>query len=83
MTTIAYPVTGRLFNKYFCSSNRAYTRWNPRSPTKRLACRGDLGTSHRFDIYYGIADCRIGVALIDLPEILLSGGVAESPEGKV
>jgi predicted GH43/DUF377 family glycosyl hydrolase len=30
--------------------------------------RDDLGTPDRFDIYYGMADNRIGVARLDLPE---------------
>ncbi len=32
--------------------------------------RDDLGTPERFDVYYGMADSRIGVARLDLPEIL-------------
>jgi predicted GH43/DUF377 family glycosyl hydrolase len=28
--------------------------------------RDDLGTPDRFDVYYGMADCRIGVARFDL-----------------
>ncbi len=32
--------------------------------------RDDLGTPSRFDIYYGMADDRIGVARLDLPERL-------------
>ena len=45
--------------------------------------RDDLGTLDRFDVYYGMADSRIGVARLDLPEILPPGGVADSPEAKV
>jgi beta-1,2-mannobiose phosphorylase / 1,2-beta-oligomannan phosphorylase len=45
--------------------------------------RDDLGTPNRFDIYYGMADSRIGVARLDLLEILPAGGVADSPEAKV
>ena len=45
--------------------------------------RDDLGTPDRFDVYYGMADSRIGVARLDLPEILPPGGVADSPEAKV
>lgn len=30
--------------------------------------RDDLGTPDRFDVYYGMADSRIGVARLDLPE---------------
>ncbi len=41
--------------------------------------RDDLGMPDRFDVYYGMADKRIGVARLDLPEILPPGGVAGSP----
>ncbi len=33
--------------------------------------RDDLGMPDRFDVYYGMADDRIGVARLDLPEDLL------------
>lgn len=36
--------------------------------------RDDLGLPDRFDVYYGMADCRIGVARLDVPEHLPSGG---------
>jgi len=45
--------------------------------------RDDLGKPDRFDIYYGMADNRIGVARLDLPEFLPAGGFADSPRGKV
>ena len=45
--------------------------------------RDDIGLPDRFDIYYGMADSRIGVARLDVPELLLPGGVADSPEAKV
>jgi len=45
--------------------------------------RDDLGLPGRFDVYYGMADCRIGVARLDLPAFRLPGGVADPPEGKV
>ena len=45
--------------------------------------RDDLGTPDRFDVYYGMADSRIGVARLDLPEVLPLGGTAAPPEGKV
>ncbi len=45
--------------------------------------RDDLGQPDRFDVYYGMADNRIGVARLDLPESLPTGGVAAVPEGKV
>ena len=32
--------------------------------------RDDLGQPDRFDIYYGMADSRIGVARLDVPEDL-------------
>ena len=43
----------------------------------------DIGMPDRFDIYYGMADNRIGVARLDLPEFLPAGGVADAPEAKV
>jgi beta-1,2-mannobiose phosphorylase / 1,2-beta-oligomannan phosphorylase len=45
--------------------------------------RDGLGAPDRFDIYYGMADSRIGVARLDLPEVLPPGGAAGSPEAKV
>lgn len=45
--------------------------------------RDDLGMPDRFDIYYGMADKRIGVARFDLPEFLPSEGFADSPSPKV
>ncbi len=44
--------------------------------------RDDLGLPHRFDVYYGMADNRIGVARLDNPERLPPGGVADLPEAK-
>jgi predicted GH43/DUF377 family glycosyl hydrolase len=41
--------------------------------------RDDLGTPDRFDVYYGMADNRIGVARLDLPEQLPVGAVADAP----
>jgi predicted GH43/DUF377 family glycosyl hydrolase len=32
--------------------------------------RDDLGAPDRFDVYYGMADDRIGVARLDMPERL-------------
>ncbi len=32
--------------------------------------RTDLGTPRRVDVYYGMADCRIGVATFVVPEEL-------------
>jgi len=45
--------------------------------------RDDLGTHNRFDIYYGMADNRIGVARLDLPDFLLAGADADLPEATV
>ena len=45
--------------------------------------RDDLGMPDRFDVYYGMADDRIGVARLDMPEALPSGGLAHSPGAKV
>ena len=45
--------------------------------------RDDLGSPDRFDVYYGMADDRIGVARLDLPDFLPREGVADSPEAKV
>ena len=44
--------------------------------------RDDLGTPNRFDVYYGMADARIGVARLDLPDNLPQEGVADSPDMK-
>jgi hypothetical protein len=45
--------------------------------------RDDLGTPDRFDVYYGMADSRIGVARLDLPEQLPAGDAFDAPEAKV
>jgi predicted GH43/DUF377 family glycosyl hydrolase len=45
--------------------------------------RDDIGAPNRFDVYYGMADSRIGVARLDLPNDLPPGGVAAQPHGKV
>ena len=47
--------------------------------------RDDLGSPDRFDVYYGMADNRIGVARLDVPEFpgRRDGGDADPPEGKV
>ena len=42
--------------------------------------RDDLGSPDRFDVYYGMADDRIGVARLDLPEFLPVGEAAD-PQG--
>jgi predicted GH43/DUF377 family glycosyl hydrolase len=45
--------------------------------------RDDLGSPDRFDVYYGMADNRIGVARLDVPDLLPMGGLADPPEAKV
>jgi predicted GH43/DUF377 family glycosyl hydrolase len=46
--------------------------------------REDLsGSPDRFDIYYGMADDRIGVARIEVPDFLPPGGLADPPGAKV
>ena len=44
--------------------------------------RDDLDMPDRFDVYYGMADNRIGVARLDVPG-LPAGALADSPQGKV
>ncbi len=44
--------------------------------------RDDLGMPDRFDVYYGMADNRIGVARLDVPETLPSGRLADTPRAK-
>ncbi len=41
--------------------------------------RADLGLNDRFDVYYGMADRRIGVARLDVPEQLPTGAAADPP----
>jgi beta-1,4-mannooligosaccharide phosphorylase len=38
--------------------------------------RDDLGAPERFDVYYGMADYRIGVARLDVPAMLPRGAAA-------
>jgi beta-1,2-mannobiose phosphorylase / 1,2-beta-oligomannan phosphorylase len=45
--------------------------------------RDDLGAPNRFDIYYGMADNWIGVARLDVPDVVPTGGVADAPATKV
>ena len=45
--------------------------------------RDDLGTPDRLDVYYGMADNRIGVARLDVPEQIPAEAVADAPEAKV
>ena len=45
--------------------------------------RDDLGSPDCFDVYYGMADKRIGVARLKVPERLPPGGLADPPRAKV
>jgi predicted GH43/DUF377 family glycosyl hydrolase len=45
--------------------------------------RLDLGVPDRFDVYYGMADNRIGVARLDMPNILPPEALADHPDAKV
>jgi len=45
--------------------------------------RDDLGNPDRLDVYYGMADSRIGVACLDLPEQIPAEAVADAPGAKV
>lgn len=45
--------------------------------------RDDLGLPDRFDVYYGMADNRIGVARLDVPEFLPAEAVADPVGAKV
>jgi beta-1,2-mannobiose phosphorylase / 1,2-beta-oligomannan phosphorylase len=45
--------------------------------------RDDLGAPDRFDVYYGMDDNGIGVARLDVPEVLPPGGVGDSPHAAV
>jgi predicted GH43/DUF377 family glycosyl hydrolase len=45
--------------------------------------RDDLGNPDRLDVYYGMADSRIGVARLDLPEQMPADAAADAPEAKV
>ncbi|HUW77582.1 MAG TPA: hypothetical protein VMV52_02390 [Candidatus Nanopelagicaceae bacterium] len=38
--------------------------------------RDDLGQPNRFDVYYGMDDFRIGVARLDIPDVMPSLGIA-------
>ena len=45
--------------------------------------RDDLGSPDRLDVYYGMADSRIGVARLVVPDSLPPGAAADAPEAKV
>jgi predicted GH43/DUF377 family glycosyl hydrolase len=42
--------------------------------------RDDIGSPDRFDVYYGMADNRIGVARLDVPDVLPKGALADPQE---
>jgi beta-1,2-mannobiose phosphorylase / 1,2-beta-oligomannan phosphorylase len=44
--------------------------------------RDDLGSPDRFDVYYGMADNRIGVASLDVPELLPPGAHADPTQSR-
>jgi hypothetical protein len=44
--------------------------------------REDLGAPDRFDVYYGMADNRIGVARLDVPDSLPTGALADPSRAK-
>ncbi len=45
--------------------------------------RDDLGLPDRFDVYYGMADSRIGAARLDVPECLPPERFVDPPQAKV
>ena len=45
--------------------------------------RDDIGSLDCFDVYYGMADKRIGVARLQVPEHLPPGALADAPQAKV
>lgn len=45
--------------------------------------RDDLGLPDRYDVYYGMADNRIGVARLDVPDQLPPDALADPPDTKV
>jgi beta-1,2-mannobiose phosphorylase / 1,2-beta-oligomannan phosphorylase len=45
--------------------------------------RDDIGMPDRFDIYYGMADNRIGAARLNLPKLLPPGGAADSQQERI
>jgi len=44
--------------------------------------RTDLGLPDRYDVYYGMADNRIGVARLDVPQAIPSGALVDCPAGQ-
>ena len=61
-----------------CRRNASGTVANVVFPTG-IDRRDDLGLPNRFDVYYGMADNRIGVARLDMPDFLPPEGVARLP----
>jgi len=45
--------------------------------------RTDLGNSKRVDVYYGMADYKIGAATLVVPDELPPGSRADPHEGRV
>ena len=45
--------------------------------------RNDIGLPNRFDVYYGMADSRIGVAMLNVPEHLPQRSVADPPHNSL
>ena len=45
--------------------------------------RDDLGSPDRYDVYYGMGDSRIGVARLDMPDVLPPGKAIAVPKAKV
>ena len=41
--------------------------------------RDDLGLPEHFDVYYGMADNRIGAARLHVPDVLPTGSLADAP----
>lgn len=48
-----------------------------------LLRRDNLGQPNRFDVYYGMTDNQIGMARLDLPDVLPPDGMADSLDDKV
>jgi predicted GH43/DUF377 family glycosyl hydrolase len=42
--------------------------------------RDDLGQPDRFDVYYGMADNRIGAARLHVPEMIPPGKTGHTPQ---
>jgi len=64
------------------SQERSGAVANVVSPTG-IDRRDDLDMPDRFDVYYGMADSRIGAARLDLSNSLSPGGAADPAKAKV